>query len=232
MVSDCRELWLLLPTSSYGELQRARNLSKVLPDVDVFSGSEGGRSKAFDNCAVVGNSGTLLESEFGNDIDSHDVVFRFNQGITEGYEPHVGKKTTFRILNKHQSGAAVEVGEKTISTIREMGQLRAWVRSTLEHPRRAALVFDPEFLCYCWSWVGRRGHKPSSGLVGIVLALKSCHSTTIFGFSSSSYYNSEERPHYYDWERPAKGRERVHPFQYEQKLYHHLHDLGYLSIRS
>ena len=42
------------------------------------------------SCAVVGNSPIILEKEFGNDIDSHDVVIRFNIAETEGYEKHVG----------------------------------------------------------------------------------------------------------------------------------------------
>ena len=50
-------------------------------------------------CAVLGNSGTLLDASFGGTIDSHDVVFRMNQAPVKGYELHVGKKSTFRVLN-------------------------------------------------------------------------------------------------------------------------------------
>jgi len=50
-------------------------------------------------CAVLGNSGALLDASFGGAIDSHDVVFRMNQAPVKGYELHVGKKSTFRVLN-------------------------------------------------------------------------------------------------------------------------------------
>eukprot|EP00898_Chlorokybus_atmophyticus_P005324 jgi/Chlat1/5793/Chrsp387S05512 len=54
---------------------------------------------AFNTCAIVGNSGSLLYEQYGKDIDAHDAVFRFNQAPTLGYEVHVGSRTTFEFLN-------------------------------------------------------------------------------------------------------------------------------------
>lgn len=72
-----------------------------------------------------------------------------------------------------------------------------------------SLATDPEFLCHTWAWVHNRGDKPSSGLVGIVMALKMCRTLDIYGFQYSNYFSRFSRPHYYDWERPKKGREKV-----------------------
>ena len=40
--------------------------------------------------AVVGNSGKLLKQNYGELIDSHDIVIRCNLAIVNGFEPYVG----------------------------------------------------------------------------------------------------------------------------------------------
>lgn len=47
-------------------------------------------------CAVVSSSGAQLSHFFGAEIDAHDVVFRFNDAPTRGFEKHVGHRTSFR----------------------------------------------------------------------------------------------------------------------------------------
>ena len=64
-----------------------------LPPKDLFG--------AFESCAVVGNAGSVLLSDYGAAIDRHSAVIRFNNAPTEGFEKHVGRKTNFRLLNKH-----------------------------------------------------------------------------------------------------------------------------------
>lgn len=59
-------------------------LPERLPDVDPFP------SQSFKTCAVVGNSGSLLENEFGPEIDEHDAVFRFNAARIVGERPSSG----------------------------------------------------------------------------------------------------------------------------------------------
>lgn len=44
--------------------------------------------------AIIGNSPSLLENNFGEEIDKFDSVIRFNLAPTENYEKYVGDKTS------------------------------------------------------------------------------------------------------------------------------------------
>ena len=48
--------------------------------------------------AIVGNSGILLERDYANLIDNHDIVIRCNQGPVSGFEEYVGTETTIRMI--------------------------------------------------------------------------------------------------------------------------------------
>ena len=63
--------------------------------------------------AIVASSAKLLNAKYGKAIDSFDEVVRFNRAPTEGYEQHVGSKTTIRIANNHVFGNVVHSGWET-----------------------------------------------------------------------------------------------------------------------
>ena len=63
-----------------------------------------------------------------------------------------------------------------------------------------------------------------------MLALTMCRKVDLYGFQSSNYFAKDSRPHYYDWERPQKGREKVHPFTQEVALYGSLVNNGYIAV--
>ena len=46
-------------------------------------------------------------------IDAHQVVLRFNNVPTKGYEENVGSKTTFKLLNRKIIDILIEAKEGT-----------------------------------------------------------------------------------------------------------------------
>jgi hypothetical protein len=176
--------------------------------------------------------GSLLETQFGEAIDKHDAVIRFNAAVTEGFEQFVGITTTLRILNALDAKGP-DGGEMRVTTVRN-SDVKDWAKHYQQQPpevQERTFMTDPELLCHAWSWVKQRGEKPSSGLVGVVLALRMCvPPVDMYGFQSSNYFGRYSRPHYYDWERPQKGREKVHPFAREVALYAALAKNGYVAV--
>ena len=65
----------------------------------------------FDTCAVVGGSGNLLKTKYGQEIDAHSAVIRFNDAPTKGKELFVGSKTTLRLQNRYYCGFTEHPGE-------------------------------------------------------------------------------------------------------------------------
>ena len=66
------------------------------------------RKRAVGTCAVIGNSGTLLHVALGHEIDAHDMVYRFNQAPTLGFEKYTGTRCTHESLNSAWAKALLE----------------------------------------------------------------------------------------------------------------------------
>jgi len=50
------------------------------------------------------SGGILLRYKHGPRIDEHDMVLRFNDAPTRGFEDFVGTKTTFRLVTVDKAG--------------------------------------------------------------------------------------------------------------------------------
>ncbi|KAG4979958.1 hypothetical protein AAZX31_12G084100 [Glycine max] len=55
----------------------------------------------YSSCAVVGNSGILLNRDYGSEIDSHEFVIRLNNARVDHFETKVGKKTSISFMNSN-----------------------------------------------------------------------------------------------------------------------------------
>lgn len=65
-------------------------LNKVSPDLEIY-----------DDVAIIGSSGILLDKEYGENIDKYGTVIRFNRAPVLGFESSVGSKTDIRVVNAH-----------------------------------------------------------------------------------------------------------------------------------
>ena len=200
----------VMQVKSYDQLRDAvPELSEYIPDEDDVHTRGGVKPDAKTlgrRCAVVGNSGSLLDHTYGAEIDSHDAVIRFNAAPTKGYEKHVGKKTTIRVQNIDNLGFREPRDEMLVFTARDEKTFRHFSeyqkKQFSKHGKEKThiqRVFNPQFWCHVWDWVDRRKLKPSSGFAGVVLALRACSSkekVSLYGFSHNAtqfhYFNRLE----------------------------------------
>ena len=96
---------------------------QMLPSGSAKILAGNGAFSKWDKCAIIGNSGHLLKSKWGAEIDKNDVVMRINQAPTKGYEKYVGKRTTHRLLNRLWTLAYGE--SKELSNIYRRPDVRA-----------------------------------------------------------------------------------------------------------
>lgn len=67
----------------------------------VMSSLAGVLGRRFPTCAVVGNSGALLGSGRGPQIDAHELVIRLNNARVAGFVADVGAKTSLSFVNSN-----------------------------------------------------------------------------------------------------------------------------------
>ncbi|KAK7124318.1 hypothetical protein R3I94_018628 [Phoxinus phoxinus] len=182
-------------------------LFSLFPDEDHYSDAGPDRCRT---CAVVGNSGNLLRSNYGQQIDSHDFVIRINKGPTEDYEKDVGNKTTHRILYPE---SAVDLDDNThlvllpfkvldmqwlisVFTTKNITQTYTEVPSTIKANKDKVMILHPEFIRYVHdNWAEGHGRYPSTGFLTLIFALHICDKVNVFGFGATSDRNWH---HYFD----------------------------------
>ncbi|XP_014245125.1 beta-galactoside alpha-2,6-sialyltransferase 2 isoform X2 [Cimex lectularius] len=174
----------------------------------------------YNNCAIVSNSGALN----GSNLDSHDLVLRFNHAPTIGYEKDVGRKTTIRILNsqvvskkhfkflknKMYSGIKILVWDPCnyTSTLTQWKNkpdfdvFTPYVKHRRAKPKTNLHLLDPRILWTLWDFIQAhtsvriRRNPPSSGFLGIALLLPHCSKIRLFEYIPS--LRMTPRCHYFD----------------------------------
>ena len=124
-----------------------------------------------------------MEEPFGEDIDSHDMVFRFNSATTKGFEKHVGAKTTHRIANSRNYGFREYDGEAVVQHMRNEASLSKLFRKRRKHPDLNLYGIHPAL----HAWVDKSfSFLVTSGLFGILIAAHRCHEIDLYGGGPSA----------------------------------------------
>ncbi len=186
-------------------------------------------------CAVIGNSGHLLDQNLADEIDQHDVVFRFSLAPVKGFENKVGQKTTLRIINnKVFSGikdpmAPEERDDQLLDFINDRILVVSWDNHLFQQSifkfmhAKQLLFLNPSFkneICNRYFY-----RSATTGFIGIILALHYFEKVSLFGFNF--YEGDWKKRHYFE---SCKKYVSEHSHNEEKYIVHTLADQGHITI--
>ncbi|CAM9003402.1 unnamed protein product [Rhodiola kirilowii] len=187
------------------------NLNMILPGRAPFY------PRQFRTCAVVGNSGDLLKTEFGEEIDSHDAVIRDNEApVNDKYAKYVGLKRDFRLVVR---GAA----QNMVAILNGSSDEVLIIKSLTHRDFNTMIKGIPNPVYLFQGIVLRRGAK-GTGMKSVELALSMCDIVDIYGFTVD--------PGYTEWTRYFSAPKKGHNPLQGRAYYQLLECLGVLRIHS
>lgn len=223
--------WLKLQgeKSPKGINETIQKLFEIIPGDGDQLLEKGSRCR---KCAVVGNSGNLKQSQYGQDIDNHDFVFRMNKAPTIGFESDVGSKTTHHFIYPESyrelagNVSMVVIPFKTLDLRWVISALTTGTinRTYIAVPRKIKvnkdkiLIYHPHFIKYVYdTWLQQHGRYPSTGFLSVIFALHICDEVDLYGFGADSKGNW----HHYWENNPSAGAFRqtgVHNGDFESNM--------------
>ncbi|XP_031255858.1 sialyltransferase-like protein 1 [Pistacia vera] len=187
------------------------HLNLILPAKPPF------HPRQFHKCAVVGNSGDLLKTEFGKEIDSHDAVIRDNEApVNEKYAKHVGLKRDFRLVVRGAARNMVKILNGSTDEV-------LIIKSVTHRDFNEMIKSIPNPVYLFQGIVLRRGAK-GTGMKSIELALSMCDIVDIYGFTVD--------PGYTEWTRYFSAPRKGHNPLQGRSYYQLLECLGVIRIHS
>lgn len=189
-------------------------LSLVLPETPPYVPRQFGR------CAVIGNSGDLLKTKFGKEIDSYDVVIRENGAPIQNYTEYVGKKSSFRLLNRGSAKALDKVVELD-ETRQEVLIVKTTIHDIMSQMIREIPIRNPVYLMLGASFGSA---AKGTGLKALEFALSVCDSVDMYGFTVD--------PGYKEWTRYFSESRKGHTPLHGRAYYQMMECLGLIKIHS
>ncbi|XP_058102984.1 sialyltransferase-like protein 2 isoform X2 [Magnolia sinica] len=176
--------------------------------------------RKFGRCAVIGNSGDLLKTNFGEEIDGYDAVVRENGAPIQNYTKYVGRKSTFRLLNRGSAKALDKVAELDESG-REVLIIKTTVHDIMNKMIREVPIHNPVYLMLGASFGSA---AKGTGLKALEFALSVCDSVDMYGFTVD--------PGYKEWTRYFSESRQGHTPLHGRAYYQMMECLGLIKIHS
>ncbi|XP_065872707.1 sialyltransferase-like protein 2 isoform X2 [Euphorbia lathyris] len=189
-------------------------LSLVLPETPPYF------PKQFNRCAVIGNSGDLLKTKFGKEIDGYDAVVRENGAPIQNYTKYVGKKSTFRLLNRGSAKALDKVVELD-ETRKEALIVKTTIHDIMNKMIREGPINNPVYLMLGASFGSA---AKGTGLKALEFALSMCEFVDMYGFTVD--------PGYKEWTRYFSESRKGHTPLHGRAYYQMMECLGLIKIHS
>ncbi|KAL3655069.1 Sialyltransferase-like protein 2 [Castilleja foliolosa] len=153
-------------------------LSLVLPDRPPYTPRQFGR------CAVIGNSGDLLKTKFGDEIDGYDAVVRENGAPIQNFTAYVGTKSTFRLLNRGSAKALDKVAE-LYDKGKEVLIVKTTIHDIMNKMIQEIPILNPVYLMLGASFGSA---AKGTGLKALEFALSMCDTVDMYGFTVDPGY--------------------------------------------
>ncbi|XP_054909475.1 alpha-2,8-sialyltransferase 8B isoform X1 [Poeciliopsis prolifica] len=198
----------------------SENLYRLLPTASPM------KNQYHRRCAIVGNSGILLNSSCGPEIDSHDFVIRCNLAPVEEYSQDVGRRTNLVTMNPSvvqrafQDLVSDEWKDRFLRRLQNLSGSVLWIpafmakggeervewalRLILVHTVDVRTAFPSLRLLHAVRgyWLTNNVHikRPTTGLLMYTMATRFCEEIHLYGFWPFPL-GPQGRPvkyHYYD----------------------------------
>ncbi|KAJ8368850.1 hypothetical protein SKAU_G00088780 [Synaphobranchus kaupii] len=231
-------------------------LLKVLAITSSYDMPAGIESLDCRTCVVIGNGFSIKNSSLGSAINKYDVVIRLNDAPVRGYEDDVGSKTTMRLFypESASSNPSIHNDPDTIMVLVPFKQndLR-WLKEILYNEKRVRKGFwkpppqiwlgsasqirilDPYFLQHTAGTLlhiplqpkkNQKSVHPTTGILGIFVALNYCEVVHIAGFGYPEFRNQKQPIHYYGRDTMKSMKNSNHDVSHEAQYLKKLEDSG------
>ncbi|XP_072173037.1 alpha-N-acetylneuraminate alpha-2,8-sialyltransferase ST8SIA3-like [Diadema setosum] len=234
---------------SYYHFHMYENLFEKLPPTSPF------RNKLYRRCSVVGNSGILLNSDCGEDIDKSDFVFRCNIAPLKPFGRDAGVKSNLTTMNPsifYKRFSELKSDEDIHQFLRNVSEfsgylwlpcfsashmneicIKAYNNFNISRPK--IVLANPDHFVKIWKFWMARNHTKliSSGFYITHVAMQLCQEVHLYGFwpfpVSVSRDKLKELPcHYFNDEPFTKS----HNMDDEFRLLFQMHEHGLLRMHA